>query len=129
MKSAHPQANAMLDALIEAAPQAVSVAELKPDLQILLATSMSGITSLHTMPRPLTTNPGPTPVASPLARYQVAQGLPITTLHHATLNVEDATDRKLIGLLDGSRTLGGLKRIPDLRARLLRLAKFGLLVA
>jgi len=128
MKSAHPQANATLDALIEAAPQAVSVDELKPDLQILLATSMSGITGLHTMPRPLTTMPGNMPVASPLARYQVAHDMPITTVHHATLNLEDAIDRKLISLLDGTRKRSALRRIPELEERLVRLAKSGVLL-
>lgn len=128
MKTDHPQARAMLEALIDAAPQAIRVAELKPDLQILLATTMTGLTDLHTAPRPLTTRPGPRPKVSALARYQLAQGQPLATLHHASLTVEDETDRKLIALLDGTRTRAQLKEIPNLKTRLTRLAKLGLMV-
>jgi len=127
LKTGHPQTKAMLHALIEAAPQAVSVAELKPDLQILLAMAMTGLVDLHTAPRPLSATPGPKPEVSPLARHQLAKNLPLTTLHHATLLVEDPMDRELISLLDGTRTQNELKEIPDVRERLNRLARLGLL--
>jgi hypothetical protein len=129
MKTDHPPTKAMLHALIEAAPQAISVVALKADPRVLLAAAMVGVVDLHTMPWPLTTAPGPKPVASPLARYQIEQGLPITTLHHATLALEDPIDRRLVSLLDGTRTRAALKKIPDLASRLARLAKSGILTA
>jgi len=129
LKTEHPQTQAMLHALIEAAPQALSVAELKPDLRILLATAMTGLVDLHTAPRPLSARPGPKPEVSPLARYQLATNLPLTTLHHATLMVEDPTERELILLLDGTRTQAALRQIPGVQERLMRFARLGLLTA
>jgi SAM-dependent methyltransferase len=127
LKTEHPQTKAMLHALVEAAPQALSVAGLQPDLRILLATAMTGLVDLHTAPRLLSATPGPKPEVSPLARYQLARDLPLTTLHHATLLVDDPTDRELILLLDGTRTQAELKEIPDAQERLMRLARLGLL--
>ncbi len=129
MKTAHPVAKAMLNALIAASPQAIRMGELKPDLQILLATSMTGLTDLQTAPWPLTVRPGARPEASRLARYQLSRGLPVTTLHHATLLVDDPLDRELISLLDGTRDREELNRIPDLALRLRGLARSGLLTS
>lgn len=43
------------------------------------------------------------PVASPLARWQAARGVPVTNVCHQTLRMDDPVIRQLICLLDGTR--------------------------
>ena len=129
MKTADPWFQPMMDALVEASPGTVRVAELECDLGLLLMASLSGVTELHTSARPLTNRAGARPEVSPLARYQAAQGLPIATLHHATLILEDAGDLELVRLLDGTRTRGDLRGIADLDERLARLGRAGVIMS
>ena len=142
MKTAHPVAKALLAALIDESPQALSLDELvsridAPDArteagQILLATSLAGLTDLRTAKLPLVTTVSRRPVASPLARYQALQGGPLTTLHHSTVETQGEDELQLIGLLDGTRdtrTLSRELRPLDVRLNLKRFAKLGLLFA
>jgi SAM-dependent methyltransferase len=111
MKTGHPVAKALLMALIESAPQALSFEELvsraggvREDVaQILLATSMAGLTDLRTTRLPLVTEVSERPVASPLARYQAAHGEDLTSLNHATVRLAQDLERRLAVSLDGSR--------------------------
>ncbi|MCU1328764.1 MAG: Methyltransferase type 12 [Bryobacterales bacterium] len=129
LKSKDKPTLAALQSLIANAPQVVPVHQLKLNPEILLSAAMSGVVELHTEPRPLVIRPGAKPLTSPLLRYQLAQGLPLTTLHHATLNVEDEADCQLLALLDGTRNPAEIKQIPDATDRIARLAKFGVFAA
>jgi methyltransferase-like protein len=50
------------------------------------------------------------PIASPFAREQIRSGGLVTSLLHLTLRVEDAPARKLVELLDGTRSFDDLVR-------------------
>ena len=131
MKTAHPIAKAMLAALIDASPQALSFDDLVTKAggsefrgqvaQILLATSLGGLTELRTTRLPLVTTVSRRPIASPLARYQAAKGGPVTTLTHATPNIDNPKDLKLLTRLDGT--------LQSKNPALKRFAKLGLLTA
>ena len=142
MKTAHPIAKALLAALIDESPQALSFDDLLSSAgagdcraeaaQIILATSLAGLTELRTARLPLVTTVNRCPVASPLARYQALKGGPLTTLHHATVEAEGELELKLVSLLDGTRdhrTLSRELRPLDVKLNLRRFAKLGLLLA
>jgi hypothetical protein len=60
--------------------------------------------SLSTLPS-RAYHPGEKPIASPLVRYQAGRGdAEISTLRHRSLEVDDEAGRKLLTLLDGSRS-------------------------
>jgi methyltransferase-like protein len=142
MKTAHPIAKALLVALIQESPQALSFDELlvrtgsnevrDQAAQILLATSLAGLTELRTTSLPLVNTVSMRPVASPLARHQALQKAPLTTLTHCTVEAEGAPELKLLPLLDGVRDLAALSRklrLPrkNLKITLRKLAKLGFL--
>jgi SAM-dependent methyltransferase len=100
--------------------------------------------SLHRYPPRLTTTIAERPQASLLARREAESGPLVTTLRHSLLYLEDATVRRFLGLVDGTRTVadmtaalndGGAGKdsppvTPESVARnLTMLAKLGLLVA
>jgi hypothetical protein len=143
MKTGNGIAKTLFAALINEAPQALSFRELTSRAgrrksraeigQILLATSLAGLTDLHTGPLPLVTNAGPHPTASPLARHQLARQRPITTLTHSVLENPDQSLLRLLALLDGKRSRATLMRKLSLSAnalddRLRKLGKLGLLL-
>jgi methyltransferase-like protein/ubiquinone/menaquinone biosynthesis C-methylase UbiE len=142
MKTAHPVAKALMSVLIEASPQALSFRDLLRNsrstrhrteaAQILFAISLAGLTDLHTAPLPLTNKVTSHPIASPLARYQVAQGRPLTNLTHCTVDTRPGLELQLLPLLDGTRSLPTLARKlkrsqKDVDAILQNLARLGLL--
>jgi methyltransferase-like protein len=120
MNTRHPVAKALLVALIKESPQAIAFddvlarvgGELVRDeaAQILLATSLAGLTNLHTAPLPLTNRVAKRPVASPLARYQAKRGRALTTLTHSTVEGEGKFEIKLLPLLDGKHDAAALAR-------------------
>jgi SAM-dependent methyltransferase len=57
----------------------------------------------HAGPLRTATQPGPRPVASPLARWQAAQGTDLTSLAYTTVRMENPAACRLIMLLDGTR--------------------------
>ena len=143
MKTAHPVAKALLAALIWEAPQSLAFDELlsaagsdgvrEQASQILLATSLAGLTDLHTGRLPLVNSVSARPVASPLARHQALKGGPLTTLTHCSLDGDTSTEMKLLPLLDGTRDHRALAKQlrltkKDLQACLQKLAKLGFLV-
>ena len=140
MKTDHPIAKALLAALIDESPQALSFEELMKRggaqdtraeaAQILLATSLAGLTDLRTSRLPLVNTVSRRPVASPLARYQALKGGPLTSLHHSTVEIQGEEELKLLGLLDGTRDAKALSRELgplDVKLNLRRFAKLGLL--
>jgi methyltransferase-like protein len=146
MKTGHPIAKALLVELIAESPQALSCDELFARIggeasraevcQILLATSLGGLTDLHMDRRPLVGRVSARPVASPLARYQASQGWPLTTLTHCTVETteqaKEELEMKLLPLLDGEHTHSMLRRKlrvgkRELEVALMKLARLGFL--
>lgn len=68
----------------------------------------TGLVELHHRRPVLVTEPGPRPLASPVARLQADEGEMITTLRHRTVHLADLPARRLLQLLDGTRTLDAL---------------------
>jgi methyltransferase-like protein/trans-aconitate methyltransferase len=76
----------------------------------LLQCYASGLLELHSRASGFVVRPGTRPVASALARWQAAQGLPqVTTLRHETARI-DANLGRLLQLLDGSRDMDEICR-------------------
>jgi methyltransferase-like protein/ubiquinone/menaquinone biosynthesis C-methylase UbiE len=122
----HPLAKAALHCLAEASPRRLAFEELAamPALQahavaaeqgdgleqILLTAFSGGFVELHVSPGAFTLEVSARPLASPLARWQLGQGLNVTTLRHAPITIEDTLLRSLILLLDGTRDHSTLLR-------------------
>ncbi len=102
-----------LEALSGIWPLRRKVADVAPDRErsealYSLATSNEAVT-LHAGPRPGATDASSHPCASPLARWQVAAGLPlIHTLDHRIIKLDEAGPRAFLALLDGSRDQAAL---------------------
>jgi methyltransferase-like protein len=75
---------------------------------ILLQGYRLGLLELHTLPAQFAAVAGELPVASPLARLQAQQSPVVTTLRHTLVEVDDAIDRCVLLLLDGTRNRGAL---------------------
>lgn len=108
---ADPAWRAIAAALAEARPAALAFDELQvatalePDALAshLIAAAGEGI-AIPRGARPLVARTaGEFPVAYPLARWQAAEGQPITTLNGDFVSVTDAPSRCVLGLLDGTR--------------------------
>jgi SAM-dependent methyltransferase len=127
-------------------PRAVSFAELQTTLGVepraLAEALLDGFRRERLIPHagPLhaAEEPGEHPRASPLARWQAAQGPDLTSLAYTTVRMEEPAARLLITLLDGTRdreairaelhSRGGLELTPeDLDANLVELARLFLL--
>ena len=80
---------------------AVEVASL---LDILLAAYTAGFIELHTHAPHFALEPGPRPTASPVARLQLEHGSFVASLRHTSVCIEDDLGRRLLKLMDGSRT-------------------------
>lgn len=78
--------------------------------QILLEAYRSAVIEFHRLPVRCATAPPERPEASHFARWQVARAATVTTLRHENLRVEDEIGKRLLLLLDGSRTLNELLR-------------------
>lgn len=72
-------------------------------LQNLLGLVQAGLVEAHLAPPELTTEVGDRPTASPWARWQAAQGRPLTNLRHCRVAADDV-QRRIVMLLDGTRT-------------------------
>jgi hypothetical protein len=71
---------------------------------VVLGAARAGAVVLHTAAPRVTTEPGERPLASPIARQQIATGSIVTTLSHDSVNVDHPIARRLLPLLDGTRT-------------------------
>lgn len=105
LRTAHPAAVAVLNALIDTWPRTVRVPELPGDPSqveaILLSAFIGDLVKLYAEPPPLGL-PGERPQASPLARIQARAGDSVTTLLHTTVAIHDPIARRLLTLLDGA---------------------------
>jgi SAM-dependent methyltransferase len=92
----------------------------------------------HAGPLRAASDPGERPVASPLARWQAAQGPDLTSLAYTTVRMEEPAARLLITLLDGTRDRAAIRAAlhertglelsaEDLDANLVELARLFLL--
>lgn len=100
--------------LSESWPQAVHFSELPRAgdavrlADVLLRGYRMGLLELYTLPAHFAAVAADRPMASPLARLQ-AQGSPIvTTLRHTLVEVDDAIDRCVLLMLDGTRNRDAL---------------------
>ncbi len=71
--------------------------------QMITTVWMTGMVELFGHVPRYTPTPSERPVATPLARFQMKQGMLATTLLHTTMHFEDAPSQLLLQLLDGSR--------------------------
>jgi methyltransferase-like protein/ubiquinone/menaquinone biosynthesis C-methylase UbiE len=114
----HPLVRATLERVADAWPAAVWVRELIPTgsspedraalCDALLRSYAANLVQLHAHPPALTTTPGETPEASPLARHQARAGDMVTNLRHGSVRIEDDLGRELVTLLDGTRDRAAL---------------------
>ena len=121
-------------------PELLSGGDAARLAEVLLQGYRVGLLELHTLPPRFADVAGERPVASPLARWQAQQSPVVTTLRHTLVELDDAADRCLLLLLDGTRNRGALmERVRDvsgddpvtaesLEVRLGRLAKEALLL-
>jgi methyltransferase-like protein/SAM-dependent methyltransferase len=126
MKTDHPVAKAAIVCLGELYPQSLRFEELleralersgkvmaSDEAQretdalvlgdILIQVYAAGLVELHVHQPQLSTVAGERPLASPLVRWQIAQGVVVTTLLSTGLEIEDAFGQRLLQLLDGTR--------------------------
>jgi len=116
--------------------------ETREDLaKILIGIAAMGLVEFRTRRTPAAARLSEKPTASPLARIEAEDGDVITTLLHQSMQLEDASSKKFILLLDGTRTHGDLvecmareypaipadKLEAQVRANLLDLLRMGLL--
>jgi SAM-dependent methyltransferase len=109
----HDPVKRALVRLGEAWPAAVPVAELGASdavCETLLRAFAVNFVQLHVWAPPIATEPPERPVASALARLQVASGTRVTNLRHGSIDVADELGRRLIALLDGTRDRADLVR-------------------
>jgi hypothetical protein len=143
----------ILDRLLEIAPRALPVAELRDRLSgSVSASSFAAMIAeacvadeilLHLDPPRLTEIPGERPLASAVARWQAARGATVTNLEHEPIQIADAAPRALLELLDGTRdaqaldaAIGAALEVDEPVARRRRIdryvrqfARLGLLIA
>jgi len=156
VRTAHPLAKAVMLTLAEAWPEALPFGELlaaagklagqTPDPEavagILLSTLGAGLSEFHTRLPRVVSKPSRFPAASALARRQAARGVRLTTGLHTMVAAEGEIERRLIGLLDGTRDLSALAKelapilnqpedvaAGQIEQNLAKLAKMGLLEA
>jgi SAM-dependent methyltransferase len=77
---------------------------------ILLAAYNAGLVELRTLAPRFTLEPGPRPIASPVARWQLEHGGFVASLRHTSVWIEDDLGRRLLTLMDGTRTAEMLRQ-------------------
>jgi hypothetical protein len=80
----------------------------RPIEELLVEAFAAGLAELHVAPPRLSTTVRERPVASPLARWQATRRDHVTNLRHESVRIGDATARRVLTLLDGSRDRGAL---------------------
>jgi SAM-dependent methyltransferase len=134
MTTSEPHVHAAMTALVDAWPGALDYASLLGHAvagagegvawplvdarlrEVLLEAYLAGIVRLAGCPAPLVAQAGERPLASPLARAQIAAGSTIvTSLGHETVSLDGPFDARLLALLDGTRDRTALAAaLPDL---------------
>jgi hypothetical protein len=111
VRTAHPDVLRVLHQLVDTWPLAVPYHQLpfvnadeKAVFEILHSLFASGLVEIRTSQPQMAVTPSERPSASPLARMQAARGVPVTTLRHISIGATGDVERRLISLLDGTRT-------------------------
>jgi hypothetical protein len=78
---------------------------------LLLEACISGVVEAHVWTPSLVRDAGERPLASPVACWQARNGEQITNLRHETLTLKDVSARRLLTLLDGTRTREMLAKV------------------
>jgi len=78
-------------------------------LDILLSAYAAGLIELHTHAPHFVLEPGPRPTVSPVARLQLERGHLVASLRHTSVYIEDELGRRLLTLMDGTRTTETLR--------------------
>jgi len=114
------------EALARLGPAAESVRQdLDEEVEMLAAMLLrsfgAGLVSLEAFPPPLTPTVSERPQASRLARCQARTGGVVSNLRHTSVIIDDEFTRRLLTLLDGTRTIerlvGDLAAAPPASAR------------
>jgi SAM-dependent methyltransferase len=111
VRTAHPDVLRVLHQLVDTWPLAVTYdrlpfvdADQKAVFEILHSLFASGLLEIRTSQPHMAVTPSERPSTSPLARMQAARGVPVTTLRHVSIGASGDVERRLISLLDGTRT-------------------------
>jgi len=132
LTTTHPVPIEYMRRLIESRPVALLVGP--EQAQVALELFKVGIIELQASPG-MSAVAGDQPCASPLVRYQAAQGQsPVTTLSHRAIEIEGEEARRMLTLLDGSRDRETLREAMDctrerLDTELRMLGRLGMLIA
>lgn len=114
IRVADPGRAAILDQLIARRPEWLPVADLAKNdavLGPLCHLAIEGFIDFHTTAPPFALTPSERPIASALARMQIAEGAAkIATLDQRLIDIHDREERRLIALLDGTRAVDALAR-------------------
>jgi len=128
----HPALLTMLHRLEQIWPQALPLAALLPAgpdpvlTEQLLTLAAASLLHLRHFDLPVAHQPGPHPLASPLARLQAASGPLLTTLLHTQVQFEQASAREFLQQLDGTRPADSLGVSEEILTTLYRM---GLMLA
>jgi hypothetical protein len=123
MSTDHPAAKAAMFHLGQAWPRLVgfddllrrigrggaSAGEVTALSEILLAAYAAGLIELHTRAPHFVLEPGPRPTVSPVARLQLERSPFVASLRHTSVYIEDELGRRLLRLMDGTRTIDALR--------------------
>ena len=76
--------------------------------EFLATNHAMGFVDLHTWEPPMATAVGDRPVASALARIEIARGARVTSLRHRQVEIDDSVAAAVLARLDGTRDLAAL---------------------
>jgi methyltransferase-like protein len=132
---AWPESIAFDDLLERAAAMSGAIADAEWLANALLSLCGGEIVELIAIAPPVARDPGERPRASPLARVQAEAGeMLVSAANGATVRLDGEPSRRLLALLDGTRTradltsaLQGVTQPAQLDARLAQLARLALL--
>ena len=135
----NPVTVAVLSAITEAWPCSLTFDELAASAdrtqvrELLLAFFASQFLNIHSVPRRLANRVSEKPEAWRVSRLEASLDMVVPHFHHGLIELEDQPVRKLITLLDGTRTHAELESIMqgtvDLQPALARMARGAILVA
>ena len=107
------EAQALLAARTDACEENCSEANVEGLMRVLFEAASAGHVELSLHPPRLTTRISTKPLASRLARHQAQGDALVTNLHHDVVELDERM-RRLLRLIDGTRTIDEL--VADLRA-------------
>ncbi len=120
LSTGEPALKSALIALHRAKPRAMEYGQLLSEVRgavggvdeelfsrSMVACAMAALIELHTYLPPIATRPGQRPLASPLARWQAAQGKVVVDLEHRSVQL-DGISAAVLAMLDGNCDRAGM---------------------